>query len=196
MTLAVHPLTPDRWTDLERLFGPRGAYAGCWCMWPRTGHRAFTDGQRDAGAGNRVAFRTIVDSGEIPGLLMYEGGEAVGWVAVRPRETYSRLLRSRILKPPDDSPVWSIVCLFVARAHRRQGLTGRLIEAAVQWAGEQGATIVEGYPIDPTSPRLRPEWSWWGFAPAFERAGFVEVVRRSPNRPIVRRVLQGQMPPP
>ena len=28
-----HPLTKDRWIDFEALFGARGAYGGCWCMW-------------------------------------------------------------------------------------------------------------------------------------------------------------------
>ena len=32
LTLAFHPVTPDRWPDLERLFGPHGANSGCWCL--------------------------------------------------------------------------------------------------------------------------------------------------------------------
>ena len=35
MTLSVRGLTPDLWPELERLFGPRGATAGCWCQWVR-----------------------------------------------------------------------------------------------------------------------------------------------------------------
>jgi hypothetical protein len=30
--LSFHPLTAERWPDLEKLFGERGACGGCWCM--------------------------------------------------------------------------------------------------------------------------------------------------------------------
>ena len=33
--IEYEPLTPETWGDLETLFGPRGAYSGCWCMWWR-----------------------------------------------------------------------------------------------------------------------------------------------------------------
>ena len=31
--LSFHPLTPERWKDFEKLFGPKGACAGCWCTY-------------------------------------------------------------------------------------------------------------------------------------------------------------------
>ena len=37
LDLTFHPVTPDRWPDLERLFGPRGAYSGCWSALPCSG---------------------------------------------------------------------------------------------------------------------------------------------------------------
>ena len=39
--LDIRPLTPDRWADLETRFGPRGACAGCWCMWWRLTRREW-----------------------------------------------------------------------------------------------------------------------------------------------------------
>ncbi|MCH7859466.1 MAG: hypothetical protein IID14_07170 [Candidatus Marinimicrobia bacterium] len=100
--LAFHPVTPDRWQDFEQLFGDRGACGGCWCMWLRL-KRSEYDAQK--GAGNRRAMQAIVDSGEIPGLLAYDGDQPVGWCAVGLREVYPLLQRSRTLKPVDDQPV-------------------------------------------------------------------------------------------
>ncbi|MDD5265426.1 MAG: GNAT family N-acetyltransferase, partial [Candidatus Bipolaricaulis sp.] len=122
--LSLHcvPLTLDRWTDLEKLFGAHGAQAGCWCMWWRQTASEFAAGRGDR---NREALRTIVASGEPPGLLAYAGDEPVGWCAVAPRERYVRLARSRILKPIDEQPVWSIPCFFVARSYRRRGISAR-----------------------------------------------------------------------
>jgi hypothetical protein len=48
-----YPVTPERWPDLERLFGPRGACGGCWDMWWRAERSTFEAQQGD---GNRAAF--------------------------------------------------------------------------------------------------------------------------------------------
>ena len=86
--LQFHPLTPDRWRNFETLFGPGGAYGGCWCMWPRLRRKEF---DRKSGKQNRQAMKEAVESGEEPGLLAYSGGEPVGWVALAPREKYAHL---------------------------------------------------------------------------------------------------------
>jgi GNAT superfamily N-acetyltransferase len=169
---------------VERLFGRRGACGGCWCMYWRLPRPAFEQGK---GEGNRTAFRAIVASGEVPGILGYDEGVPVAWCAVGPRETYPVLARSRMLKPVDEEPVWSIVCFFVARAYRRRGITVPLLEAAVASAAARGARIVEGYPIEPRQPALPDAFVSTGLASAFVRAGFVEVARRSETRPIMRR---------
>ncbi|HYI16712.1 MAG TPA: GNAT family N-acetyltransferase [Thermomicrobiales bacterium] len=183
-SLVIRPLTPDRWPDLEALFGPRGATGGCWCMYWR-----LTRSQFDylKGDGNRDAFREIVVEAERPpGLLAYRDDVPVGWCAVAPRDDYSGLERSRILKRVDGEPVWSITCFFVARSARRQGVTLALIEAATAFAAGHGARIVEAYPIDPRSPEVPPVFAWTGLLSAFEAVGFIEVARRSDTRPIVR----------
>lgn len=145
--------------------------------------KAFTAGK---GTGNRAAFRRIVKRGDEPGVLAYADGEPVGWCAVAPRTAYPRLGRSRVLAPVDDAPVWSVSCLFVARPWRRRGVSRGLLEAAAVHARERGAEVVEGYPIDPAKDQ--PDaFVWTGLASAFEAAGFREVARRSPTRPILRR---------
>jgi GNAT superfamily N-acetyltransferase len=177
------PLTPDRWNDLERLFGDRGACGGCWCMWWRLTASEFEDRK---GAPNRRAFRRIVGSGDPPGILAYVEGKPVGWCAVAPRADLPRLGRSRILKPVDDLPVWSITCFFVARPFRCRGLSVALLRAAVEYAVSRGATVVEGYPVEPRQERMPDAFAWFGLASAFTKAGFREVARRSETRPIMR----------
>jgi len=116
--LEFHPVTPDRWKDLEALFGKRGACGGCWCMWWRMKRSEF---EKKKGEGNKRALKKIIDSGEIPSLLAYANGRPIGWCSIAPRETYPVLERSRTLKRVDDQPVWSVVCFFVAKPFGRGG---------------------------------------------------------------------------
>jgi GNAT superfamily N-acetyltransferase len=181
--LSFHPLTAERWPDLEKLFGKNGACAGCWCMWLRLTRSEFVQGKGDA---NRRAFRTIVESGEQPGILAYAAGEPVGWVAVAPRDKHPVWDRSRNFKRIDDAPVWSISCFFIARAWRHHGITRQLIAAAVAFARKRGGKVLEAYPVDgeKVSPESFPAWT--GYLSAFAGAGFAECTRRSPTRPMVR----------
>lgn len=181
--MAFLPLTPSRWPDLESLFGPRGACAGCWCMYWRLPARAF-----DAGKGepNRLAMRSLVMAGAEPGIVAYVGGTPAGWCAVAPRAQYLRLENSRILAPLDDEHVWSAVCFFIAKPFRGRGLSVPLLRAAVEHARSKGAQIVEGYPLDLREGRTADAFAYHGLVPTFRRAGFAEVARRSPTRPIMR----------
>jgi GNAT superfamily N-acetyltransferase len=185
--LTFRPLTPARWGDLEQLFGANGACGGCWCMWWRLARSEF---QRQKGEANKEAFRALLDAGEVPGVLAYEGGRPVGWCAVAPRESYPALGRSRVLKPVDEQPVWSVTCFFVAKDKRRQGLTVRLLRAAVDHVRRQGGRVVEGYPVEPKAGPMPAAFAWTGLAAAFRKAGFVECARRSETRPIMRRELR------
>jgi GNAT superfamily N-acetyltransferase len=100
-----------------------------------------------------------------------------------------RLGTSRILAPVDERPVWSIVCLFVAKTQRRQGLSTAMIEGATEYAELHGADVVEAYPVEPKGGTVPAAFAWWGLTGAYLAAGFQEVARRSDSRPIVRRVL-------
>jgi GNAT superfamily N-acetyltransferase len=141
------------------------------------------------GERNRAALRNLVRSGPAPGLLAYVGGEPVGWCAVAPREDYPVLERSRVLKCLDDRPVWSVVCLFVARGHRRRGVSVDLLRGAAEHVRRLGGRILEGYPVDSPKGSMPDVFAWTGLASAFRAAGFREVARRSPTRPIMRRAL-------
>jgi GNAT superfamily N-acetyltransferase len=181
--LKFYPVTPRRWKDLESLFGERGACGGCWCMWWRMTRSEFN---KQKGSGNKKALKKIIDSGEIPGILAYANGQPVGWCSVAPREKFSTLERSRILQKVDEKPVWSVVCFFIAKTLRRKGVTIALLKAAIEYAKRHGAKIVEGYPVEPKKGKTPDVFAYTGLASAFRQAGFVEVLRRSETRPIMR----------
>lgn len=151
-------------------------------MWWRLPHREW---RVQRGDGNRAALEGIVKIGPPPGIVAYVNDEPVGWCAVAPRSEYPRLATSRILQPVDSQPVWSVTCFFVSREFRRQGLSLELLKAAVRLAVDHGARIIEGYPSEPKSSQA-DSFVYTGLASAFRKAGFVEVARRSPTRPIMR----------
>jgi len=181
--LRFKPLSSNCWGDLTSLFGARGACGGCWCMWWRLKRPDF---ETKKGEKNRHALHDIVKSGAPTGILAFAGGKPVGWCAVAPREDYLRLETSRILKPVDERPVWSITCMFVARPHRRNGVTVQLLKAAVEHVRKRGGELVEGYPVEPRSDSMPDAFAYTGLVSAFRKAGFVEVLRRSETRPIMR----------
>lgn len=182
-TLEFHALDESRWNDFEQLFGERGACGGCWCMFWRLKRSDF---DRQKGEGNRTAMKAIVNSGEVPGILAYKEDRPVGWCSIAPRSSFPVLNRSRILKKIDDAPVWSVVCFFIDKAYRNKGLSVRLLKAAVDYVRQRGGTLLEGYPVEPRKGVMPPALAWTGLASAFKKAGFSEVARRSPTRPLMR----------
>ncbi len=188
-TIAVHLATPDRWADLEDLFGPqRGGCAGCWCVWPRVSAAEFKALGRD---GRKQAFRRIIDSGPPPGLLAYDGGQAVGWCAIGPREVYGRFQTAKASRPvegDDVGPTYAITCFYIRNTHRKQGLMAVLANAAVDHAKSLGAKAVEACPIDPDRPLIWGD-GFVGLTPVFEKLGFKEAARRSARRPLMRLTL-------
>lgn len=176
------PLTAQHWADFEDLFGANGACAGCWCMWWRLPRAEWTRQQYEP---NRQAMRALVDAGHVPGILAYRDGQPVGWCSVAPRAEFPTLGRSRVLYAVDDLPVWSIVCFYIRRGQRRKGISAGLINAALDWAQQNGAPAVEAYPVDAPG-KFSTGGAFTGWAETFRHAGFVEVARRSPTRPIMR----------
>ncbi len=178
----VHPLTSDRWEDLEALFGPKGVN-GCWCMWWRMKRAEFA---RCVGEQNRLAFKAIVDSGEVPGLLAYHNGLPVGWISVGPRKVYGSLERSRLFKSLDYRITWSVVCFYIRNGYRRKGLSGILLKEAIRYAAEQGAQVVEGYPVGPGQEKSADADLYTGVLSLFLRAGFAEAAQPSGRRVLMR----------
>lgn len=193
LELEIHPLTPERMPDLAALFNQGGDPKWCFCSFFRLRNVDF---QGATPASNRKVLERAVDAtaadGRAPGLVAYHDGEAVGWVSLGPRTDYERLQHSKVLAPVDERPVWSIVCFVVARRVRKQGVARALLDAAIEYAAEHGATLLEAYPIETEGQRVPAAHAYKGTVGMFERAGFEVVERRranraSPVRPIVRR---------
>jgi GNAT superfamily N-acetyltransferase len=186
--LTFHTVTKERWKDLARLFGPRGACGGCWCMSWRLAKKEFDAGK---GENNRRAMKKIVDSGQVPGILAYDGAEPVGWCSVAPRDVFPRLDNAPTLKRIDEVPVWSVVCFYIASGYRRSGVSVQLLKAAVEYVKTQGGQVVEGYPYELKKGASLPgAFLWTGTAASFRKAGFKVALRRSKNRPIMRYVIE------
>jgi GNAT superfamily N-acetyltransferase len=156
-------------------------------MFPRQSRAEYQAGK---GAGNHRALRRLVERGTVPGVLAYEGREPVGWCAIEPREAYPRLARSRLFKPVDDRPAWSIVCLFVRRDRRGRGVSRALISGAAAHARRHGARLVEAYPVEPKAGPMPAVFAWTGIASAYRAEGFKEAARPSPTRPLMRLALE------
>lgn len=186
--IEAHPLTPARWPDAETVFNGRGCSMarGCWCMCYRQTGPAPSPPQgmshRDA---RRSELRALTDSGPPPGLIGYCNGAPVGWICLGPREHFARLRRSPVMKPVDAAPVWSIICFVVPTPHRGKGVARALLRRGIEYAREQGATMLEAYPVD-RSGRRRDDSIWFGVKSMYDAAGFVEVARRKPERPVMR----------
>jgi GNAT superfamily N-acetyltransferase len=200
----IRPLTPDRLGDLAALFAQGGDPKWCWCAYFRIRGVDFSAG---SGARHRAVLEVATHDGvatdRAPGLVAYERDDAVGWVSVGPREDYERLAYSKVLAPIDETPVWSIVCFVVGRRWRGRGIARALLDAAVDYARDHGATTLEAYPVDVADgERIGVGEAYRGTLAMFQRAGFTEVARRqwnatSPVRPIVRRAIRprrGQRP--
>jgi GNAT superfamily N-acetyltransferase len=148
------------------------------------------DFERLWGQGAKAAFQEVVADGPPPGLLAYRDGTPIGWCAVAPRDAYPRVLNSPVLRPVDDAPAcWAVVCFYVVRGERGGGVAAALLEAAVAYAADHGAFAVEGYPKDTAGARRHANELFVGSLSMFQEAGFEEVARRSPQRPIMRRRL-------
>jgi GNAT superfamily N-acetyltransferase len=185
VAIEVLPLTKGRWKDLVELFSRPGAsiVRGCWCMYYRR------TGGIGSGEKNKRALRSLVDGGSIPGLIGYENGSPVGWISLGPREDYSKLRRSPVMKPVDDKPVWSIVCFYVDARARGRGVSEAILKGAIDYARSQGVRLVEAYPVDKDKPS-HPDFMFFGAKRMYDRAGFKEVARRKETRPVVRRSLR------
>lgn len=188
MKLTIHPLTPDRWPDLEEIFGARGCSIarGCWCMCYRhSGSAPHLPARKTRSQVNKSRLKALVDAGRPPGLIGYRGKVPVGWISLAPREEYAKLARSPVMKPVDDQPVWSIVCFVVPPEYRGQGVAQALLAGAITYARKRGARLLEAYPVDKPN-RSSDDSMWFGAKSMYDRAGFSEVARRKPQRPVVR----------
>lgn len=190
LDLVAEPLTPARWPDLEAVFQARGCSVarGCWCMFYReTGRNPPPPpGQTPAGV-RKAALQALAAQDPPAGLIGYVDGEPVGWVSFGPREDFRKLANSPMMKAVDDAPVWSVVCFVVPAPWRGRGVARALLRAAADFARERGVTLLEAYPVDKgPGVRVSDDNLWFGAKTMYDAAGFEEVARRKPQRPVMR----------
>lgn len=182
--IRVLPATKDRWDDVVACFGRRGSDpAWCWC-------------QRFIGAApdrdNRAALRRQITAAEVPfGLVAFAGQQPVGWTRVSPRSELPGVLSNQALRRilPDDSDAWWVACFVVNAKHRGYGVGQALLNGAVAQARGYGASVVEGHPVDVEKLVARSVGGsalFTGTLAMFLNAGFTEIGRTFPSRPVMR----------
>ena len=190
MTRESHPLTPDRFADFADVINPNRRATHCWCL----SHRLQAKDIEELGKGDRQqAMLRLCERPNPPGVVTYLDGTPVGWCNIGPRAEIPRLERSKLIRPVDDMPVWSIICVVVRGGHRKKGVTAQLIEGAVQYAASRGAPAVEAYPVEPKG-RMDTTMAFVGTRSMFENAGFkvvgtTDAVASKLPRLIMRRTL-------
>jgi GNAT superfamily N-acetyltransferase len=184
-TLIVRPLRENDWPAIEKLFGPNGACGGCWCMWWRVpqGGKLW---ERMKGKKNRAAFRGLVESRDVHGVLAFSGGAPVGWCSFGPRRSYPRLERVRALRRNWAEGTWSILCFYISPASRGRGVARLLLKAATDRAFELGAREVEGYPVvaGELAARMPAAFAWTGVPALFDSAGYKKLPGQDGRRRI------------
>ncbi len=170
----THPVTPDRFEHFADVINPNRRAESCWCLSHRLPVAEIRELGGDGPDSRERAMRALCEREHPPGVVTYLDGTPVGWCNIGPRSQIPRLVRSTLILPTDDLPVWSIVCLVVRGGHRRKGVVGHLIEGAVAYAAANGAPAVEAHPVDPPG-RMDTTMAFVGTRSMFEKAGF-EVV--------------------
>ena len=186
-TITTAPATADRWNDVQHALTGGGDGASCQCIWPVLSNKdwnATTTAQRTE------MFRTEIEDGPPPGIVAYVDGEAAGWIRIGPRTKQARVPRTRIIaaastEPFDDASVWAVTCFVVRREHRGSGLNLELLRAAVAYARESGARLIEGYPVDTGGAKQRSNDLFHGTLGTFLAAGFTETTALKPGRTLV-----------
>ncbi len=95
------------------------------------------DFKKMKGEGTKAVLQKMTAKNEVAGLIAYVDGQPAGWCSVGPREDYAALENSRVLTRVDDQPVWSIVCFFMLKPFRKQGMMSALLQGAMQYAKDQ-----------------------------------------------------------
>ena len=183
MKLKLEPLTPSNWNAFEILMGEKGGCGNCWCMYFRLPYKTFQENKPD---GNKRMMKQLVNKGLPQGLIASVDKQPVGWIAMAPRADYLRLGNSRVFKPLDDKPVWSITCFFIKKEFRHQGLSQQLIKGAVDFAKKKKIKTLEAYPAIPYAEKVPHPFLWVGVLSSFLNNGFKIVRQHSKSRAMVR----------
>ncbi|MDH6266767.1 GNAT superfamily N-acetyltransferase [Rhizobium sp. SG_E_25_P2] len=185
------PLTGANFPDWETVMGAQGGCYGCWCTYFRLKSEARDAMSRDD---RKHYMHDIVQNGAAPGIIGYLNGVAVGWVQVGPRMDVPRWNGVRTVSHPvdqadaQDENVWAVSCFFVVRSQRGKGLSHRLLGAAVEFARQRQARVLDACPID-KAKQSASVGLFVGPSRIFHAAGFQEIALRKAGRPLMRLTL-------
>jgi GNAT superfamily N-acetyltransferase len=179
-TYTTKELSKRTWRDFVRLFSQGNGWDFCACMhfhrpcglpkskWLRT--------REERGVRNRRQKKELVEQGSAHGILVYENGEPVGWCQYGTRDELPRIENSRKYRTfaleAGTEKLWRITCFAVLKNHRRRGVAGAALKAALEAIKVQGGGLVEAYPITQWLPRAFGNESTHGTASMFKKAGF------------------------
>ncbi len=192
MSVQVRPATADRWRDLVGAFGRRGEDPSwCWCQLFVRQAGQPTSASEPAPDNRDALRREIAQAAVPPGLISYVGDQPVGWTRVGPRSDFPGVSGNRALAKvlTEDPGAWWVTCFVVDSRHRRSGVGSALLKAAAEFACEHGATAVEGHPVDVaalSAARVAGSAIYTGTMAMFVAAGFSEIARTYPTRPVMR----------
>ena len=182
------PLTPALWPAFEALFGPSGAFYGCWCTAFRLRPKIR---QEFANDDKREVMRKRVVAGPPPGLLALRDVKAIGWMQIGPRADVPEWNNAGRSSAPmedghaDDAGVWAISCFFFASKERGKGLSHLLLGAGIDHARASGARYLEASPMD-QAKQSKSIGLFVGSTRVFEKAGFTTLMTRKAGRPLMR----------
>jgi GNAT superfamily N-acetyltransferase len=168
MAIEVRPA--EVFVDIRQVVGPKRPDATvCWCLSYRIPSKENNE-LRGPARGRKV--QQLLKKGPL-GVLAYEDDEVAGWAAVA-RRAETTFATNRKIPHVDDLDVWSVWCIRVRPGHRKLGLSHHLLQGAVEYARDQGAPAVEGYPVDNRGEKVDPTMAYVGTRALFEQAGFTK----------------------
>ncbi|MET0673485.1 MAG: GNAT family N-acetyltransferase [Microbacterium pygmaeum] len=168
MDIEVRPATT--FADVKTMVGPKKPDSDvCWCLSYRLPSKENLALHRQA-RGRKLS--ALMRKGP-PGVLAYDGDEVVGWAGVHPRAD-TAFATNRRIPHVDDLDVWSVWCIRVRPGHRGEGISHALLDGAVQFARDNHAPAIEGYPVDNRGARVDLTMAYVGTRRLFEKAGFTK----------------------
>ena len=183
---STRELTIETLPDFESFFAthPAPGAFGCWCTYhhalpsPVTSHSEIM-----------MQKRNLVSEGRSHGILVYSRGEPVGWCQFGLREELPRVDRGSAYKKlarGREEARWRITCFTVGREHRRRGVAGIALRAALDAIRKKGGGLVEAYP----TARSGAYREYLGSVSMFKKAGFRVVGPFGRNNAVVQKRVQ------
>lgn len=190
-TITTERATIARWGDVQHSLSGGGDGIGCQCAWPMLRSKDWNETTLDE---RRVRLHDEIESGPPPGLVVYVDGEAAGWIRIGPRTAQARIAHTRAIaaataEPLDDDSVWAVTCFVVRKEHRGEGLNSALLDAAIDYARDSGARMIEAYPVDTSTGMHHANDLFHGALSTFLSAGFREGPPLTNSRVLVTRGL-------